>query len=443
MWIDEILNDIKKTRFSSSNNELFKNQITHEFITRDEYINLVLDDFLEKQKEIIISLDGLEILSNIESKINHNVDYLKFRGNTPAELNCKKALRQPLLTYIYWKYRHPNCPVRDHANMVHVKKLFGFTQKVETIITPITYTTTCHICGEKSTLIIPSYADDRIIFKCDTCNHIYQTGSDGSYSNDHLKNQYIRCDCELCCSIKSKIREKGINWFNDLKQTCTNLIENNDEYIETPNSNYMKKAYDIYMDNQNDERIKEILNHNPNSTKELLDIAKVISNLYDNDNYELIVSKLKRYNIIFDAKKKINVNSKIVIMRYLLDSRYKNYASEKNFDKFNTYIQSGDFIKHYEIDECLANNSIYAIMDRDFEPDLSHYYNILYNINIDRLNDIIYENSLYINPYFLKDSSCKNTLKNQINDIVENLPENKLELALNMLKSIENFNSKN
>lgn len=197
------------------------------------------------------------------------------------------------------------------------------------------------------------------------------------------------------------------------------------------------------MDNQNNEQIKEVLNHNPNSTTELLDIAKVISNLYDEDSCELIVSKLKKFNILFDAKKKINVNLKIVIMRYLLDSRFKNYATEEKYDKLKNYIFSGDFMKHYQIDKCLVNNSKYAIMDDDFEPDLSYYYNILDNINIDRLKDIIYENSLYMNPYFIKDSSYKNTLKSQINDIVENLPERKLELALNILKSIEDFNTNN
>lgn len=100
-----------------------KNPNTNEFITRDQYINIVQNDFLEKQKRIIISLGGLEGLYNLELKITHNVEYLTFRRYKFNELNCSKLLSQALLTYIYWKYRHPNCLVRDNANMIYIKKI--------------------------------------------------------------------------------------------------------------------------------------------------------------------------------------------------------------------------------------------------------------------------------------------------------------------------------
>ncbi|NRT78144.1 hypothetical protein [Clostridium beijerinckii] len=439
MWKEQMIKDIEKTKFNPY--KLFKNINTNEFITKDEYIDLVLNDFLEHQKEIIISLDGLEILNNIESKINHNVYYLKFKGKVNIKLDCKNELKQPLLTYIYWKYRHPNCPVRDHANMITIKKIFGFTEKVETIITPIVYNSTCFICGGKTTISIPSYIDNRIIFNCNTCNHTYQTGSDGSYSNDHLKNQYILCNCKLCSDIKSRIHTKGIEWLNNLEETCTYLIKNGNEYIETPKNNYMQKAYNIYIDNQNSELIKEIFKYRPDSLAELLHITEIISNLYNYD-YEKLLDELKKYNIIFDAKKKTNTDIKIIMVMYLLDLRYKGYATEEKFNEFKNYILNGDFMLHYEMDKCLYNESEYAIMDYDFDPKLSHFYNILSDINIKKLENIIYEDSFFANPFILNDYDNKFKLINLINSRIQDYSESRLEFVLNTLDSLEKFDNK-
>lgn len=440
MWKEQMINDIEKTRFNP--NRLFKNPNTNEFLTRDEYIDLVLDEFLEKQKQIIISLNGLEVLNVIERKINHNVEYITFKSDKFNELNCGEVLSQALLTYIYWKYRNPNCIARDHANMIYIKKILGFKSKTETIITPIVYTSNCFICGGKTTVNIPSYADDRIKFKCTDCNHIYQTGSDGSYSNDHLKNQYIRCDCKLCSDIKSRIHTKGIEWLNNLEETCTYLIKNGQEYIKTPKNSYMQKAYDIYIDNQNNELMREIFKYRPDSLEELLHVSEIISNLYNYD-YETLLDELKKFNIIFDAKKKTNTNIKVIIVRYLLDSKCKNYATEEKFNEFKNYILHGDFMLHYEMDKCLYNESEYAIMDYDFDPKLSHFYNILSDINIKKLENIIYEDSFFANPFILNDYDNKFKLINLINSRIQDYSEGRLEFVLNTLDSLEKFDNKN
>ncbi|NRT34110.1 hypothetical protein BJV38_003304 [Clostridium beijerinckii] len=440
MWKEQMIKDIEKTKFNPY--KLFKNINTNEFITRDEYIDLSLQDFLDKQREIIISLNGLVILNNLERKINHNIEYITLKSDKFNELNCGEKLSQALLTYIYWKYRNPNCIVRDHVNMTYIKKILGFKSKTETIITPIVHDSTCFICGGKTTLTIPSYADNRIIFNCNTCNHTYQTGTDGSYSNDHLKNQYIMCNCKLCSDIKSRIHTKGIEWLNNLEETCTYLIKNGNEYIETPKNNYMQKAYNIYFDNQNNELIKEIFKYTPNSLAELLHITEIISNLYDYD-YETVLDELKKINIIFDAKKKTNTDIKIIMLRYLLNSRYTNYVTEEKFNEFKDYILSGDFMLYYEMDKCLDNESEYAIMDYDFDPKLSHFYNILSDINLKKIEDIIYEDSLFANPFFINSYDNKFNLINLINSRIQDYSESRLEFILNTLDSLEKFDNKN
>lgn len=443
MFKENMIKNIEKIKFNP--NKLFKHPITNEVITRDDYINLVLDDFLIEQKKKINQLDGLSILCSLESEINHNLGRIILKCSNLNSLNLSKLLSQALLTYIYWKYRHPNCDVRDNVNMTVIKKILGFKSqpKLEKIVTPITYNTTCFICGGKATIHIPSYIDNRIIFKCNDCWHTYQTGSDGSYSNDHLKNQYIKCKCKFCNSIKNEIYNRGIEWINNLEKTFTNSIESMDEYLGIPNDNFMEKAYNIYIDKQNDNQINEILNNNPSSLNELLDITRAISSLHDRDYYELLISKLKKFNIIFNVKKKTNIDIKIIIMRYLLEHQYKNYATEENFNKFKTYILSGNFITHYEMDKCLVNESYYAIMDYDFKPGLSYYYNILNDIDIKNLREYLYEDSLFVNPYFINKNNynSKEYLINEINNLIIDCSESTLKLILETTKAIKNVNN--
>jgi hypothetical protein len=316
MWKKQMLKDIKKTKFNPY--KLFKNPNTNEFITRDDYINLVLDEFLEKQKEKIKTLGGLIKLETLES----NLGVLTVLN----PLECSEELAKALLTYIYWKYKNPKST--RSIDITDVKKVLGFKIGVEKLINPIEFQTKCYMCDDNVIILIPSYENNRIIFRCNSCNHFYETASGSNYGvNNYLGCEYVKCNCEYCSNIKNKIYNKGITWFESLRNLCDDLIRNDNEFANLPNEKSMTRHYEIYLNNQNDEQIKEILNYNPRSLNELLDIAESISNNYDDsyDYYNLLIQKLEKAHYIYKVKKKKDIDVKTLMTYYILGVDYTHY----------------------------------------------------------------------------------------------------------------------
>lgn len=430
MWKEDILKDIEKTRFNP--HELFNNPNTNEFVTRDQYINLILDDFLKKQKEIIISLGGLIELETLET----NLGVLTVLN----PLKCNEELAKSLLTYVYWKYKNPKSELTK-VDITNVKTVVGLENIfIEELIEPISFKAKCHICNGDSIISIPSYEHNRIKFKCNECDHFYQTASgSNSKANKYKGTAYAKCNCNLCKNIKKRFYDKGNMWFNTLKNICSDFIETSDEIINTPNELTMKRHYDIYLNNQTDKSIKEILTYNTKSLDELLEIVENISNIQNNcyEYYKSLIKKLKNHNIIYTSLKKRNINLETFILAYIFGGIDR--VSDVSFDEFSNYIISGKFIDSYYINEH-RHHSDFTFLDYGFSSRSCLNFNIVDKIDIKNIEKYLYEEYLIMNPYFINGDNTREDIIKEINHIIDNCSELDLKLILETSKAITSIN---
>ncbi|GEP65222.1 hypothetical protein CBE01nite_29900 [Clostridium beijerinckii] len=444
MWIEDLLKDIEKTKFSL--HKLFKNPITNESISCIDYINLVLEDFLNKQKQLIISMNGLNKLELIEN------NFQNINNQTAHELslkiNCNSKLTNLLITYIYWKYMNPNSKLKHNVNMMIIKKIFKIKDSFKEHITPIACTTNCYLCKGYATVAIFDYDQSKLEFKCNTCGHSYKINlSDKSKAGGYRDVQYTKCNCHTCSTITSNINSKTINKFNELKDTCINLIEDSNQYIDLPSNFAMQNAYDIYMSNTN-EQIDEILKYNPTSLEQFKNILNNISNSnYNNYDYETLLSKLENHGIVYHSKKKKPIKYKELFISYLLHTKNQNNCEEM-FQKISSTIFNGDFFKYLNINN--SRNDISINFNLSIINKSSSYFHISSKTNCERLKDYLYEDSLYINPYFInlsthksQNPSYRDELINEINSRIQDYSESRLKFVLNSLDSLEKFDSKN
>lgn len=336
MWKEQIINDIKRTKFNLDN--LFVNPITNQYISRNEYIDLVLKDFLIELKKEIKANNSIKILDVLESKIHDNLEYIKFKDYKFNELNCNKSTSNLILSYTYWKYKNPKNDLKSHANMSYIKKMLGFDNiYIEKVIQPIILTTKCYICNGSAIIKIPSYENNRIIFICNDCNHFYETASSTNNNISHFKNtNYVKCSCNLCSHIKKSIYRKGTQWFKDLKNECNKIIQ-------------------IYS--------KEVNSLN---------------------------------NLLIETNNKYQINFENLLMSYILGSF--NRLNHLTFNEFSNYISSGKFIESYSIVDYDSKNG-YIIYDNGFEFVYCENFNIIDIINIDKIKSIIFNLNTHINSY--------------------------------------------
>lgn len=345
MWKQEIIDNIKKTQFDINN--LFINPDASKHINRDEYINIILNDFLIELRKEIIKNDAIETLDLLETKINDSIEYTNFKNYKSNEFDCNTNTAKSILSYIYWKYKNPKNTLKSHANMTYIKKILGFENiHIEKLLQPISLLAKCYICGGSAIIKIPSYEHNRIIFKCNDCEHFYETAS--STNNDIAKfenTNYVRCNCNLCTHIKKSIYDKCIQWFNTLKNECDKTTKN-----------YSKNIHSI-------------------------------NNL------------LRERNLMYQ------INCENLLMSYVLGSF--NRLDTLTFNEFSNYISSGKFLETYHIANHDYKNSYKNIDTHGYNFIFCENFDILSDINIDELKNIIFEldESLNSNILTQKDDS--------------------------------------
>lgn len=429
MWKEQMIKDIEKLKFNP--NRLFKNPLTNEFIVRNEYISLVLDDFLAEQKKKIESFGGLERLEFLETRLG---SIMHITLNQFNQLDCNEELAKAILTYVYWKYKNPKSKLKVSFNINHVKKVFGIKYNVltEEIVEPIKTTTKCYICNSNANIYIPSYKRNRIKFKCEHCEHLYEIEA----PNNDIDIPYVQCDCEYCTNIKNRIFEKGIEWFYNLKSLGDHLVKNTDnKIIGLPDDKTMKNHFGtyIYSKKYNKEidihSLKEFMNYKPKSIDALCDFIN------DNSNYFDLTSKLKDNNIIYNAKQKRHISMENLCMDYILGIN-QNEPFYK-FEEFSNHIMSKEFIYGYDI-----SKSDNGIKFRHYNSILGGIncknFNIINDIDYSELEKYIYEDVSIINPYF--ENYYLNPNSNYINELfelVQDCSELDLKLILETAKAIK------
>lgn len=433
MWKEQMIKDIEKTRFN--HNRLFKTPSTIKFITRNEYINLVLDEFLDKQKQLIIFLGGLEHLKTLESNLENLKELIP--------LSCNQELTKALLTYIYWKYKNPKSKLGIKVNMKDAKSAVGLDNIfIEKLTTPIHFNSDCHMCtSNTATVYIPSYEHNRIIFKCSSCGHFYETASGGNFKIKEFDSvPYTKCNCKHCNNIKDRIYKKGIDWFNNLKIICTNLFNKNIiTSLEVPDDDIMRSDFHNYFTRKYDEDIMRVMNSTPSSLDELY---KIISNTVqensDTKSFHSILFKLKENNFLYDIKQK---KSQMELL--LIDFVFGGYHDVNNleFENFSNYIISGDFINYYAINELKNDSDIKYSTKSGWHWMACRNFNIIDDINVDKINDYMYDDTMIINHYFIEPyiDDIRENLIIEINEIIKNCSEIDLKLILETAKAIKSI----